>query len=343
MSAREEGIDLEVQFSGLALYVLHPDGQRVAVLMPDCRRRAHPTHFHPDETDAEAHAGYVRFDLENVSLGGAPLRLPPVHAAGLGPGAGAPRYELVHRFDRQVLHLDGLAAGPIDTSELRFPEFERIAERVELVDGLFSSAPPPILLMRTVLTGGVLRSSGPTDQWRIPPLLSHEEPYVGTFSSTATWTTRVPGDHLKVRVSGFDGAPETELELRPADGGPVRIKLANLCAHNPLEWEDLDPQTAGAEDADFRWLYRLVRLDPARTPAPRAMDLAGPARAPRPVLPVPRRGGSETAAQGCMGATTNQPFPPEAQPEAQPEGRPAQPSSVTEVESAPPPERQPAQ
>src|SRR4051812_37492518 len=56
---------LEVEFSGLCLFVLHPDEPRVAVLMPDARKStANPVHV--DGTRGIPHVGYTRFDLANT-------------------------------------------------------------------------------------------------------------------------------------------------------------------------------------------------------------------------------------------------------------------------------------
>ena len=53
---------LEVEISGLCLYVVHPDGQKVTVLMPDCRNDiVSPRHV--DTRKGKPHVGYLRYDL----------------------------------------------------------------------------------------------------------------------------------------------------------------------------------------------------------------------------------------------------------------------------------------
>ena len=57
------------------------------------------------------------------------------------------------------------------------------------------------------------------------------------------------------------GPPTEALVLKPASkDNIVRLKVANLCAENPLEWPELDLRTLKAKrDDDFKWMYRLLK------------------------------------------------------------------------------------
>lgn len=250
---------LEVDFSGLCLHVVDPDTGHVAVLMPDCRRRTHgPAPFHADETEAAFHVGYVRINLADL---GVPLTPP----AATNDKAEEPRYELVHRFDRQLLQFVGEAgAGAVTRTGLEIPDFARFAPEVELIDGLFTEVPPAELLMRCILEGGTLEAktlsiNPPT--WTFSTQLNpNAEPYKGQFASFATWTREFYGNTLTLRITDFAGSPEAEFTLGPVpDGGTLRLDVANLCAENPLEWSDMETRTILGDDKDFKWLYRLLK------------------------------------------------------------------------------------
>jgi hypothetical protein len=39
----------------------------------------------------------------------------------------------------------------------------------------------------------------------------------------------------------------------------VSVKIANLCAVNPLEWDEMEQRSTDGPDNDFKWLYQLFR------------------------------------------------------------------------------------
>lgn len=286
---------LEVDFSGLCLYVVDPDTGHVAVLMPDCRARTHVGNdYHEDRRLAEPHVGYVRMNLADL---GVPLT-PPVQTSDT---PGEPRYEVVHRFDRQVLQFVGSAAAePVTRSGMEVPDFEKIAPELELLDGLFTEAPPSILLTRMVLDGGELQgrtlaAAPPT--WTFSRLFNPNGPeYSNQFASYSTWTRRYDGDTLTLRITDFAGAPEAEFTLGPVpEGGTLHLDVANLCRENPLEWSDLPKRQVIGDDEDFRWLYRLLRPG-SGTYGDRLLNAS---------FPIPDRNGldGETADDDCMGGT----------------------------------------
>jgi hypothetical protein len=285
---------LRVEFAGLCLYVMHPDGQHVAVLMPDCRKSTNPNLVHLDGTDAEPHVGYVRLDMERLGLA---IATPP----GLEP-----RYELVHRFDRQVLKFDGaITASPINTGNLHYPSFDYMGFALDLVGNLFTATPPAVLLARMVLDGGDLVGTPiPNDWWEFPQVGNPSGPtYTSQFASNATWTRAMDGNTLTVRITDFADQEEAAFPMANIpEGSTVSIKVANLCCHNPLEWRDLTSRLVKGPDVDFKWLYKL--LTPRGTSYP---DLLNGTELPHPRL-VAGPGG-ETGSDDCIAGTKVAGFP----------------------------------
>lgn len=277
-------VKLRIEFCGLCLFVVTKDRSRVSVLMPDARRRPNVDAIrHADNTPAVPHAGYLRFDLADLRDD--------------TPGASAngdPVYEVVHRFDREVLHL-GLDApkSKVDVDELLFPNFGEIHSDLVLKPDMFSAQPPQELLMRTTLTGGSFTSHSGGSNWTFPKFdPDAAAPYQGQFANYVVWTGEIAKSPLQLSITSFDKGHETHFELRPRNG-IIRLKIANLCAENPLEWPELKIRTiAGQEDLDFKWLYRLMKDPAVVLPYPDSE------------LPVPmldRTGGVAGIDQDCTG------------------------------------------
>lgn len=246
--------ELRIELSGLCLFVLNKDGNKVRVLMPDARRKPSMEEMvHSDDTTAVPHAGYLRFDLGNLLPD-----IPPAFANGVGP-----RYEGVHRFDREELDLGlGNVNFAVDSDELTFPDFKRIDDTFTVAPGMFGNAPPPQLLMRTTLTGGKFTTHSGGSNWFFPDSGSGDGGvYQGQFANYAVWRREIHQDELKLTIAPFGAGtktPKTHLALRPHNG-VIQLKIANLCAENPLEWPELKIRTiAGEEDLDFKWLYSLL-------------------------------------------------------------------------------------
>lgn len=284
--------NLEIEFSGLCLYILDPNGERVGVVMVDARERTHIENpVHEDGEDAEPHVGYLSCDLADLGL-----------AVPAGEDGGTPRYEFVHRFDREVVDFgNAFPAAPIDHGELNFPAFDRFAPNLEPLPGLFGAQPPELLLMRTVLTGGKLSSNQEKPLWRFSKVFNPEgEDYSGRFASFATWRRQVEGDALKLRITTFTGETRADLTLRPANGGDtVKLKMSNLCAQNPLEWADLPIRQVNGDDVDFRWLYRLLR--PTAESFPVLLKKGEPGKEEKFPIPELADLGGESGANDCMG------------------------------------------
>jgi hypothetical protein len=283
---------LQVELSGLCAYFQHPDGERVGVVMPDCRHTTNPVRYHADRTPAEPHAGYVRFDLADVVGSDASL---PAGAAATGP-----RYELVHRFDAEALEFDGLAAEAMTVS-LGFPEILAVAPNLMPRPDLFGTSPQGVVA-RCILRGGDLVAPDGTELWEIPGRLNGGSPVTGKFASFATWTRTVPGENVLVRIRDFAGTDRATFTLQPrVAGGTVLVKLSNLCAHNPLEWNELELRQVYGDDQDFKWLYRLLAPSDGSTYLQilQGYEFPCPARA---------LGGQETASDDCIGTVVKSSF-----------------------------------
>lgn len=286
---------LQVEFSGLCLFVVDPYDSRVAVLMPDARgRSADPAHV--DGTDGVPHVGYLRFNLADI-VAGFPA----------GP-ADEPQFECVHLLNGQELSFGAAPAAPVAVTRLALPELAKIAPHpydpawsfltLDTV-ALFSGAPPQTLLMRTRLPGGTLDSL-PDERWVFPPTLSPGTPYEADFASFVTWTTDIADEYVTIRLAGFDGSHPVAISLRPADGSTVSLKVVNFCDKNPMEWQDLGKRQVDMDDEDFKWIYRL----PQPITGTYANFLQGAE------LPIPKRPPTfATGVEDCLGAQTRQSIP----------------------------------
>lgn len=253
---------LEVQFSGLAVYVVDQANGRTGVLMPDCRK---PTTDHPDDTPAEPHVGYIRFNFADIDA---------QYPAGTETAfRKSPEYELIHRFDRELLHFVGTFGDePTVYTPLDIPDFSEFASQLRLIPNLFTNPPNPAvkLLMRTTLPGGTLVSEDATEEdlWKIPRRFMDPlppEPYVRQYASSVRWTRIVESPELVVRITDFGGVTTEEFTLRPkAPSTKVVVKIANLCANNPIEWSEFRFRRITGRDVDFKWLYRLLEV-PGKT------------------------------------------------------------------------------
>jgi hypothetical protein len=286
--------ELRVEFAGLCLYVVDPGGTKVAVVMPDARRTVDG--LHADDEIGESHAGYVRFDLANLDVG-RNSRLSVAGGTMLDEGAGSPPCEVVHRFDGQRLDFrlpDGspLPEQPFETMKLGVPDFSTFATSVGPIPGAlnFGSAPPREVLMQTRITGGALKATGRGKTWAFSSALAAStngnggpRPYSGQFAGFAVWTRDIDASGITLTISNFDGSGEQTIPLVPTvikGRRVIALKVANLCANNPLEWDEYPLRTVVSHDLDFKWLYRLLKpatgeykavLAGAELPFPRAL------------------------------------------------------------------------
>jgi hypothetical protein len=286
-SGAEGTFQLEVEISGLCLFLWGEDGRVVDLVMPDARDNRPDKPDEVPKDDPKPHVGYLRFDLRNVD--GAPT-LPP------GDRLETPRYEVVHRFNREALHLDvGDEENPMKKEDLKIPDFSEFAPTLEPVDGAREGKAPEVL-MRTSLRGGSFRTITDGVQWKIPGDLHPKgEETVREIGGEVYWTRTVKGDALQLRLVPLDGGESVALRLRPSEQGGkrwLRLKIANLC-DNALEWEELTTPAVAGPDADFRWLYRLMR---------RSGDLGSQSLDAYPVPTPPKNIPQEGMLQACFSA-----------------------------------------
>jgi hypothetical protein len=249
--------ELRVEFAGLCLYMIDPKKKKVAIVMPDARKDAEPEH--EDGEDGDAHVGYIRFDLANLDVPG----MTGVTPGKPDDGSGRPLNEVVHHFAGQELDF-GLGKDSLDSIDIGVPNFDKFADLLKPVDKMFDPVPPNDLLMRTTLSGGTIEAHGLGKTWAFSPALhstAGDNVYSNQFAGFALWTRTVDDDHLTITISNFNGGPEVRIPLKPVDidgKNIIAIKVANLCAHNPLEWREFPLRTVVKHDLDFKWLYRLL-------------------------------------------------------------------------------------
>lgn len=331
---------LKVQFTGLCAHVVHPKEPWVAVLMPDGRFHG-AAKRHPDGTPAVPHVGYLRVDLANVMGISSGARLQKGQRPGNQRGTfDGPFFEILHRFGNLGHPLGGgqtLDFGlPPDSSapvvNIKLPRIDHVARNIPLRPDLFTKqagavakSPPETserspLLFRTLLRGGTLETmpGAPTETWSIDRRLNQDPgvPIVAPFSGEVLWTRRVEGtNQMTITLTDFDGSNEVKVPLTAVDG-EINLKIANLCAENPLEWDDFHIRTASNEDSDYKWFYQL--LDPPAkglSPTPDIMqrwrDLLDGDLLPAPHLvtqPAQRMGGRPPF--DCAGTEISSSFPP---------------------------------
>jgi hypothetical protein len=313
---------LEVEFTGLCMFVINTrvragvDVDDVVVLLPECRRKEKDP-IHLDNTPARAHTGYLRFDLGNLDIEKNPF--------ATGSPTYGPFYEGVHRFSRQLLDF-GLSDMEWEAVEPMLPEVHRFAPTLRLRREVIAANPSGTrAVMRTQLRGGTLRGKvdkGEKDEWQFPKTFNPAEAYRGEFVDHVVWRRRVEREdedvlNLTIKpMSGGGSEPETLVRLRPRDDGIIRLKIANLCCANPLEWDSLENECPeplrrrpakevenekkprATVDVDFKWFYQL--LLPAGKPNYDELLKRGN-------LPIPKLLTEDRGGQGCVGLTVYNP------------------------------------
>lgn len=258
---------LEVQFTGLGMHIVHSNGKEVAVVLPDARELQGPVR-HEDLEPAEAHVAYLRMNLAHLDLTGSAAVVPNgQHQPNMLDDADPP-VELVHRFTGETLSF-GLTetASPIAVT-LNVPSMDDVAPGLGLAPDLFAlptAARGRSWVMRTCLQGGTL--SSPTSEtkelWSIERRLfgaTQQAPVVSDFRGDVIWTRTVNAAGLTLTSTALDGTT-MQLPLVPINGR-IRLKIANLCRENPLEWSELPIREPTLEDADFKWFYKLLAVPP---------------------------------------------------------------------------------
>lgn len=280
---------LEVEFSGLCQYLVQRDGQQVGVVMPDGRQNGRPVEPFDFETSGEYlvhHVGYLRYDLADTGV--------PISTVGR---AKTPSYEVIHRFDFDDLDFGLGFDEPMEQPELDLPNLREFAPTVSTKPGLFGEKPPERLLMRTILRGGRLTTRPNGGLWQINQSLQpNGKRHLGTFAGVAIWRRTVYDDELVVRVRDWKGGDKDVVRLRPRGKDRiVRLKIANLCSENPLEWPELYLRMfSGDADDDFKWFYFLWEDRRGKE----FKDLLGSSRS----LPVPESIQAHGDATNCTGS-----------------------------------------
>jgi hypothetical protein len=286
---------LRIEFTGLCLYVFHPDEDKVAVVLPDCRDTGTLIKYPHDDGDTKCdpHAGYM--ELESAAFGCAF----PSNA-----------FDVVHLLEQHELYICAGTAGMLSKADVHVPSFDGQDEtsKVKHFDALvlrtdvFDDANTGVLA-RIVLRGGKFLPVAGSKSWTIPGTLNASKvDQIGYFAGQVVWETDIDGGDVTLCIRKFGSrlAEATRVVLKPRQEERrkvVHIKIANLCAHNPLEWDAFNPVEV-TQDVDFKWLYRLLESNSGETLADRLKN-AGNAQLPYPVItPGPENRGNED----CMGA-----------------------------------------
>lgn len=262
-------VHVEVEFTGLCLYVHEKDNQQqnpkitgVTVLMPDCRRSI-AEDLHLDGEHVEPHAGYLRLNLANLADFAKPI--------AKGNSLDGPKFEVVYQFDREELKFIVDGASAFDHESIGLPGFRKIlGAGPELLPGITNGARPEELLFRTKLRSGKLRGLRGNAHWEVTSPVGTDQS--GQYSEVVTWAHEIDVQdpsafRITLELASFDDNSTREIVLKPiledVEGGEpkhvIQIKIANLCSTNPLEWDSLTTHVVNDNDPDFRALYRLFK------------------------------------------------------------------------------------
>lgn len=285
-----QGIILRVNFTGLCLFVTEEAPSKLRVLLPDARGlRPLNMSKHVDDTRAVAHVGFVRFDRRYV--------------AGTAPATGG---EVVRRMVREAIHFEISDSSEGDISKLLVPNFSEFAPDLELNKSLLGSAPDAVLLARVELSGGTLSGEAAVDLKEVSRTIgSAGRISTHRYQHLVTWSRTVIGTSVSLCVTTFGGEEVERIPLqalREANGDfVVEVMIANLCADNPLEWDDYhEPDDEPVDDFDFKWFVRLFQQK-AGTP-PVVMSEASPV----PFIKLSNPGGDlHGKLKNCNGARTS--------------------------------------
>lgn len=289
-------ITLEVELSGLCFYLIK-DKHHVALVMPDARKAKDGRPRLAADGDIYTwHVGYVRFDMADAFPA-----FPELPGRRSTPGL-----EGIRRFDNEELAIssDGKEA-PDPTSDpeqqLRMPNVAEFAPNLRPKAGLFSADPPAELLMRARLENGVFEPHLGDGEWVFNDTLNtsgrvtNPAPYAGYVKWTKTFYDATT---VFLDLNDWSGARKVRIPLTPRKDGTIRLKIANLCSDNPMEWPEMFMRPfRGKRDEDFKWFYTILE-DQAGSLATFPKD--GVSKLPVPELASARGGGPDDCTGGGM-------------------------------------------
>ncbi len=286
--------ELRIEFVGPMLHIVEPSKATVNVIMPDARFKG-VRERHADDSEAVPHVGYLRFDMAALTSG----------ALGDIGGISAenPSYEVIHRFDREELQM-GVVGGEAGMTSPILPDLGAIAPTMQPLATLLDAVPPEIVLMRTTLVGGKMESVLSGGSWSIGGELRGGASIAAQqYASIVRWRCMVAGTGLTIRLVSFDTKRTIEIPLRPIvaprDQPAIALRIGNLCGDNPLEWDELELRNAEDEDADFKWIYRL--MEPVST-GPNPVDAVTPILKKTMPIPMAKLSAEERVGGNCFGA-----------------------------------------
>ncbi|HEY9226784.1 MAG TPA: hypothetical protein VIP11_09070 [Gemmatimonadaceae bacterium] len=258
---------LELEFAGLALFVRRTGNAGIRVLFPDARGVPGVTRRHRDKKASETavpHAAYIRFNMHDL----------PAFAADSNRVVtdDTPSYEIVHRLQDETISFSVPGVGPLETGSavtqtgLDIPDFSKFASELKVRPQLATGVSNDGIVGRLDLSGGEIESFNVSPElWRLANVHNGKHAAVpdSEYGGTIVWSSpQLNGDRVVVTLTPFAGGKPTQIELvanqTPGPTPRIRIKIANLCANNPLEWDELPPRLVAQDDLDFKWLYQML-------------------------------------------------------------------------------------
>ncbi len=267
---------LKVKMTGLFMVVREEGNKKfVTVLAPDGRN---PQRF---ERTTMEHYEHTYLDGKEVVPHVGVLRVPARHLREAPPGARLSDGELVIRLDRHEVVWPGGASKAPEFSDLKagapkfLANFNEFAS-VKLDPKCLGPAEdvPDTVLARMRLTGGTISprsesgtggswEDGTGGSWKIPGTLdpagvgmSDERALAGSVE----WAVALPDEECAILLKPFDGGEVIVIPLEARDG-KIEVSLVNLCANNPLGWDEIAPlhDRGDQRDLDFKWFYFLMQ------------------------------------------------------------------------------------
>ena len=298
-------VTLSVEFAGVCLYVIDDRTQKrtVSVLTPTCLPNDQVRTTHEDEDRGERHVPYLLMNQANFDPD-PKKRVPP------GFVADGPLFQVVRRLSREEILIklnESQEPVALEPNPLPLPNLSVYNNEIRLKEGLlsdFKRLEPdalPELSVRTILQGGTLTAT------TLDGTLGQKNRNWGDnpagWAGSIEWTGTVPEPvtiGIRSWATGREQQPPLTLWPVTIDGQKViKLKIANLCETNPLEWWQFEHRLQ-RDDVDFKWLFRL--FDPIdRKAHPRLLDVFGGRGHKFPYPKLNDRPARTTGSQGCTG------------------------------------------
>jgi len=295
------GVTLSVEFAGVCLYVIDRRQETtVSVLIPTCVPNERVRNHHEDEDVGARHVPYLLMDLANLE---------PESAKRVRPGfvADGPRFQVVRRLSREELFFEPEESQgsvvQLVPDPLPLPDLSVYKPQIKLKVGLDSATPPEELNVRTTLRGGKLTATTIGGPGRSNPAAGQDRDWDkldADWAGSIIWTRPIPDEPINIRIQSWEpGKENPSLTLWPVPGGDgkvIKLKIANLCETNPLEWKEFEHRFQ-KDDVDFKWLFRLFEASDGGS----LLEVFGGRGHKFPYPKLKNRPARTTGSTGCTG------------------------------------------